>query len=196
MSLLSRAWLWCQRPDRVREAGAFAVFLSIFLTVFELLGFVGMQMGRLPAARYRDATIVFVGTIVLVSFPVFWIGLGTIARKLSAIWAGAVTTVVLVCVLQVFDYQDLLGFEFDFGGTLPTQEARSLIFALVSVLALVALLGFCAALISYYANWDLMHRPPVGLNPNGPPHGTGTSTPPELQPTRKSLGEPGGSRST
>src|SRR5262249_8143876 len=54
-NLFARAWLWCRRPARVREAGVLATFLGVFFLIYELLGFMGLALGRMPAARHPEA---------------------------------------------------------------------------------------------------------------------------------------------
>src|SRR5262249_310581 len=129
-NLLARAWLWCHRPNRVREAGVLATFLATFFLVYELLGFLGLALGRMPAARHGEAEWYLAMNILFVSLPTLLIGLGTLRKKLIALWAGAVQSVLHVVVSRALGWQDIFGFEFDYGGMIPSFEARSPFFAL------------------------------------------------------------------
>ena len=40
IGLLSQGWLWCRRADRVRDAGALAIFIGVVLTAWALYGMV------------------------------------------------------------------------------------------------------------------------------------------------------------
>ena len=155
---IARAWLWCRRPNRIREAGVLAIFLAIFFFVYELLGFLGLALGRLPAARHGEAEWYLVGNILLVCAPMLFIGLGTVAKKLLAVWAGLLQSFVFVLASRAFGWQDVLGFEFDFGGMMPSFEARSPFFALTEVLAGIQFFAYLVALMAYYANRELMRR--------------------------------------
>jgi hypothetical protein len=172
-NLLARAWLWCHRPNRVREAGVLTTFLGTFFLVYELLGFVGLALGRLPTARHPEAEWYLAMNILFVSLPTLLIGLATLRKKLIAVWAGAAQALLHVLVSRVLGWQDQFGFEFDYGGMMPTFEARSPFFALTEVLAATQLLAYTAALIAYYANWDLM-RPSL---PESMSRGAGQTEP-------------------
>ena len=87
-----------------------------------------------------------------------FIGLGTVAKKVLAVWARLFQSFVFVLASRAFGWQDMLGFEFDFGGMMPSFEARSPFFALTEVLAGIQFFAYLVALMAYYANRELMRR--------------------------------------
>src|SRR5207248_1963282 len=119
-NLITRAWLWCNRPIRVREAGVLAIFLGVFFCLYELLGFLGLALGRMPAARHPEAEYYLALNILLIGVPMIVIGVGATAKKLIALWAGTAEALIIVAFSRVMGWQDLFGLDFDFGGMMPT----------------------------------------------------------------------------
>jgi hypothetical protein len=88
IGVLASAWLWAHRPERVRDAGVYAVAAGIMLSLWNLSGLAYLACGWIPQARPGEVILYLTGTIGLVFCPAILIGLGTIARKIVLLWLG------------------------------------------------------------------------------------------------------------
>ena len=57
--------------------------------------------------------------ILFIGIPMIAIGVAATAKKLIALWAGAVQALMIVAFSRVMGWQDVFGLEFDFGGMMP-----------------------------------------------------------------------------
>jgi serine/threonine-protein kinase len=165
-SLLSQVWLWCRRPERIRDAGAYMAFLGIVGTVWEVFGLIALATGTLPTERTAETAAWFVGLIVAF-LPFVWIGWATIARRLPAIWIGCAVSLAFVCFAVVIDYQEVFGVELTMGGLMSTNHVRGPIISILYIFAGLQFFAYLVALLAYYSNWNIMHwsRPGRALPP-------------------------------
>ncbi|HTU20999.1 MAG TPA: serine/threonine-protein kinase [Gemmataceae bacterium] len=159
IGMLASIWLWCHRPERVREAGVYAVAMGVVLFCWALHGLVWLGIGWMPQARPAEVVVSLTGLILLAYCPTILIGLGAMSRKVISLWLGVLFFSSWLVITQVLLYQDPLHFTFDFGGIYTSWEIRAPTFALLSLIILVGVLLFAVALLAYYSNRDLMRGP-------------------------------------
>ncbi len=153
-----RLWLWCHRPERVRDAGVVVVFISIMRILWAVCGFLGLLLlPRAVSVRPVEAALLLLGVIGGLDLPLVWVGFGTMAKRLWALWVGALIMLFeLSCVAAwLFDcYFTIV--DFDFGGLYHYAESRMPIAFLIAVSESVQLLAFIMALLAYYSNRNVM----------------------------------------
>lgn len=148
-NIFSLALLWCRRPERVRDAGAFMTFLGLVLTLWCLWNLVLCAAGVL----HFGPSSLFVGWVVLwisaVYVPMVWLGRKIIQRRLAALWAGLVVTLCfLVAVLSSQFYSTTIVDEMYRRGESTRIAAESLLI----ILAGIQVFACVVALSAYYAN--------------------------------------------
>jgi hypothetical protein len=156
---LAFAWLWCHRPERVRDAGVYAVVSGIMLILWNLSGLAYLACGWIPRARPWEVILHLTGTIGLVFCPAILIGLGTTARKIMSLWLGLVFFSFWLVMTQAMALQHMLPFTFDAGGIFTSREIRLPTWSLLSFIVLIGMLLYAAALLAYYSNRDRMRGP-------------------------------------
>jgi hypothetical protein len=154
---LVRAGLWCRRPERVQDAGAFLVFVGILLSVWNLMSLAWLLFGVIEHERPYAAALQWLGITCGVYVPWIAIGLATVRRWPVALWVGAV---MLLCVLS-FWLIELFFYPLNLGGMYVDPTVRLRNFSLFSLVAGIALVLYLIALISHYSNRRL------GLDPTG-----------------------------
>jgi hypothetical protein len=132
IGVLDSIWLWCHRPERVREAGIFSVIAGIMFIFWALFGIVSLAVGAFPQARNQEALHWFLGMIFLIYCPMILIGLGSIARMAFVLWIGLGASFLAFVFLTAVVFQNLLSFTFDFGGIYTSNEIRTPTFRAVS----------------------------------------------------------------
>jgi hypothetical protein len=165
LGLFASLWLWCRRPERVREAGAYAVAFGVVLILWALFGLLSLATDWFPRARPREVVLYLVGLIALAYCPIILIGLGTIARKLAPLWMGLVFFSFWLVCTQLLVYQHLFHFTFDMGGVYHSPEIRAPTFTLLCFITLIGVLMYAIALLAYYANRELMRGSAVDAGP-------------------------------
>jgi transcription initiation factor TFIIIB Brf1 subunit/transcription initiation factor TFIIB len=151
VSSLSRLWRWCQRPERVQNAGALGMGISLLCALWCLVGLASVAAGlirpELPARFVAYVAIMLGG----VYGPLIWIGRQTLAGKPRAVWAGAVLTLAFlawVAVMIVLDQLGVIVF-FDLTGLHISPDGRligdSLVVLLLSVQLAAYLVGVVAS---------------------------------------------------
>jgi hypothetical protein len=145
---------WCQRPDRVHDAGSIAVSQAVVLAGWAMWGIIepfGMVL------RDRWAAFVQLGLmILLVYLPWFLIGVATMKRRLGAIWAGLVGSLAGFALLTLFVFQDRLGFDMSFGGAYDEFATIAIVFGLYFVLLSMMFAAYVIAVVAYYRNRNVM----------------------------------------
>jgi hypothetical protein len=146
----ARAWLWCHRPQRVREAGVAAITAGATLSFWELTGFVLTAIGSpLATGARQEEAWQFLAVTVTLYLPLFAIGLGAMARKKAALWGGAAFTFGLIA----FCVANLLGLPFDVAGMYQAIPGMKVcMFILFTVLTCQLFAYYLVALVAYYAN--------------------------------------------
>jgi hypothetical protein len=144
ISAADRISHWCRRPERIRDAGKFAVWLAVIFGVWNLLGIVGLLFQPMPTAQRIEAV-----TIVALDFCgfvlCFWIGRGTLARSPAMIWAGLVMGILTLA----FCLACLGGLGFHGGGWLKDPLVRGAVFSFFAIMAVVMSLVYAAAIAAY-----------------------------------------------
>ena len=158
IGVLASVWLWAHRPERVTGAGVYAVAMGAVLILWALFGLASLGSRLLPQARPQEAVCYFVGLIGLVYCPLIFIGLSTIARKLSSLWLGLGFGCFWFAVTQAMAHEHLLDLNFDMAGIYSSVEVRSTTFTLLSFITLIGVLLYVAALLAYYSNRELMEE--------------------------------------
>jgi hypothetical protein len=163
-NLLLRFFRWCQRPERISDAGRFTIFVAVLLLLWAALGALLVLCGAYgQSVRRRDALIGLAGFGLIWTITAF-IGRGMLKCRLAAAWSGLALGGML-CVFMTLDLLGLTGFEL--GGLYESRRAFAPIDVLLTVLALVMQGVYAIALIAYYSNprivhWRRMHRSPEG----------------------------------
>jgi hypothetical protein len=147
--------LWCRRPERVHDAGAFMVFLGIVSTLWTLSGIAFVATGVMTPREPAAALIQLAAFLVLFYFPIVLIGLRTMARRPVWIWLGAFVVAgdLGFCVLSITASGVVQEFS-DVGGLHDNPNVRYPVFSLLGILSGFLFFGYCVALVSYYSNPD------------------------------------------
>jgi serine/threonine-protein kinase len=151
--LAARFALWCRRPERIRDAGAFTVFLGAVCIIWCLSGLLLVAAGIMRPPVVRDAVLQLIAFIFIFYVPIIWLGLGTMARRRFWLWVGAVVaTVDLVVTVLAAVGSNPIGDTMDMGGVYNDPNARYPVFSLLGILAAVQVFGYCVALVAYYSS--------------------------------------------
>jgi serine/threonine protein kinase len=145
--LIARISLWCQRPDRIREAGTFLIFISIVLSIWNVSGIIisgYLYMNYPSPGRARlQLTVLLFGLYL----PYILIGYETTKQKLWAVRAAAILgfgtlilTVGAICNIPWFISW------VDMGGIMATPEQRAPLFSLLALFSAIQCFLFFAAL--------------------------------------------------
>lgn len=153
----SRVWRWCRRPQRLRDAGAFSVFLALLLIAWGCAGIV-FTLFLNPSDRPRESFVQILVLMIFYYVPLLWIGLQTLRRRLYAVWLGLFMSTLALCLCLIFCFQDYLGFELDMGGVYATPEVRAPVVSLLSLLCAIMMFVYVFGLIAYYSNRNTMRR--------------------------------------
>jgi hypothetical protein len=150
---LARFWLWCRRPARIREAGAFTLYMGLGGLIFCLFGIVSLLMGFFGSTADPVASLVALITYSLVIYvPQIWIGLGAMAGRRSCVWLAAVMSTIdlILSVANVLGSNaiaDLMSRDCLF----PTDYARKNSFLIGAILSMIQLCSCCAGLLASYS---------------------------------------------
>jgi tRNA A-37 threonylcarbamoyl transferase component Bud32 len=166
IGLLASAWLWCSRPERVTEAGVYAVALGVVLIIYSALGIIVHTSNVHSVERPGEAILFLGGLMGLLYLPMILSGIGTIARRLVCLWLGEASFSFGVIFSLGMILQNRLGFDFDFGGVQNTFEIRFMTCSLIGIIYLVGMLLHAVALLAYYSNRELMRGSRVDGGPS------------------------------
>src|SRR5262249_23612574 len=139
----------------------------LFVTsVFILWGLYGIVsvLSEMNEKVSPQAAWHLLGVMGVFYLPLIGIGLGTIARRLWALWAG---TLVLLLDLG-FALAVLLDlYAYDLGGLHADSAVRGPIWSLAVIYLSLNFLAYLIALRAYYSNWNVMRwsrdRPATGV---------------------------------
>jgi serine/threonine-protein kinase len=148
--LAARAWLWCRRPERIRDAGVMMVCFNATFCVWGLLGLLAVTLGFLRSDRPSAAGWNLALPVVCLYAPAVWLGVKVIQRRFWAVWAGVLFTLLVLLVIGLLYH----GQPHDMGG-LYTEGDPAMAFAfrtLDLLLMTVQFLAMVLALLVYYAN--------------------------------------------
>jgi serine/threonine-protein kinase len=155
----ARFGAWCRRIDRVRDAGAFSLFLAVILAAWNCLGIVHYTL--VPSATPDPGRAVrqLVASLVWTTVPASLIGYGCLRTWRPAFWIGMAAALGYL----VFTVGCMIGPAWvisvvDAGGMHQANpDARAPLFGLLSVLAAAQFAAYVAGAIALHANRD---RPP------------------------------------
>src|SRR5262245_36912431 len=85
---LGRAWLYCRRPQRVRDAGAVMLFLAAALTATHAL-VTALRVAGVLGGGPGTALLEVFAVLLLYDLPHAGLGWGALRRTAPAVWAGA-----------------------------------------------------------------------------------------------------------
>lgn len=126
---------WARKPQRIRDAGVFAMLIAAFFVLHSCLGVVNVFLGTVPTVRPKEA-LFWLTVVTLGHLPVGYIGWRVLSGSKRAIVLGILVS-VWGCAFTVANIS--YGF-FDAGGLLSSlQEIRvlNMIFLLISLANLV-----------------------------------------------------------
>jgi tRNA A-37 threonylcarbamoyl transferase component Bud32 len=151
--LAARFALWCRRPERIRDAGAFMVFLGVVGIIWCFSGLAFVAGGPLRPQVVGDAVLQLIAFIFIFFMPLIWIGLGTMARRRLWLWVGAVVAAAdLAVTVAAAVGSNPIADRMDVGGVYANPNARYAVFSLLGILAALQVFGYCVALVAYYSN--------------------------------------------
>jgi serine/threonine-protein kinase len=141
---------WSSRPERIRDAGAFTVFLAFVLIVWGLLGLVTVQTQLLEVPRPWDGTMQLLGLIAAVYVPMVAIGLGCIRRRPAFLWLGAgMAIATLALTLAVLGNVPAVVRMLDVGGLYNHPAQVMPLYSLLAIIAVLQLGVYAVAIRAY-----------------------------------------------
>jgi serine/threonine-protein kinase len=146
----ARAWLWCRRLERIRDAGVMLVCFNATFIVWNILGLLAVTLGFVPLDRSSAGSWNLTLVTTCLYAPAVWLGVKVIRRRFWAVWAGVLFTLLVLLVFGLFS----IGPSHDMGG-LYTERDPGMSFALRTLSLLLFSVQFLAmvlALLAYYAN--------------------------------------------
>jgi serine/threonine protein kinase len=148
-SQLARLTRWCQRPERVRDAGRLAILLHGALAVWKALALalVALGIGIVPRDP-GECLFQGLGIIGILNGPQIGIGFATLARWRPAPWIGA----VLALFHLAFGPACFLTSFLTFGGLLDDPNVRWLLLCILIIPACIQLLAYVVAIIAQRAS--------------------------------------------
>jgi Protein kinase domain len=151
--VMTGAWRWLLRPQRIREAGMIAIIYAFITILWLVCAATLVRLGivfhlQRPAEFYRDALIVTFGDFV----PALWLGWWIREGRLWAIWAGLVTAIVRLCLMS----GGLFGLPPRFGDFYGNEMMRMAIYVAIINMAVILFVSNLVALLAYHANKDLI----------------------------------------
>jgi serine/threonine-protein kinase len=146
---LSRAALWCRRPERVHNAGAFMVFLGLVLAAWCVWGVTMWAPGMLHSGQAGGFVRWLLLCIVGIYLPMAWLGRKIIQRRLVALWAGTLLTTGLLAstVAVQFTFTTPVDDVYEKG-----NSSRMATESLLIILDSIQLFACVTALMAYYSN--------------------------------------------
>jgi serine/threonine-protein kinase len=153
--LPARFRLWCRRPERVRDAGAFMVFLGVVCILWALCGAALLAAGQLDVRDPVSGVLTLLLYIFGFYLPLIGIGLGTMARRRLFLWVGAAVSALdlAVCALVIVGANPISD-ALSMGGLYEDAQRRYPVFTLVAILAGAQFFGYCIAMVAQHANRD------------------------------------------
>jgi hypothetical protein len=146
----TRAWRWCRRPERIRNAQVVALLIGVTVVVTDLTGIGLLSSGVLPAKDLTAALIFFLILLGSNALPNLWVGLVAAADDVRALWCGLLTPLVVAAIQMLYGLNVIPS-----GGLSDVRADPSAWYAqLTTVLVLfcIQIGAFTLALIARYAD--------------------------------------------
>jgi hypothetical protein len=156
--MLSRAWLWCRRPERIRDAGVLTTFLGLVLLVWWTCGMGYLALGIIAPDRPTEFVQLMLAWGAFYVLVVF-MGISTLRKKLVPLWGGAVLSLVLFSLM----FSQIVGAANDLGGLYNNRDVALwlTVHTLLAILATVQFGAHALGLIAWYAQRAARHRSAV-----------------------------------
>jgi hypothetical protein len=149
--LLAGLGRWCQRPQRVADAGRLAILLHGSLALWKALAVVLIALGvGLAPPQPGECVLQMLVLIGVLNAPQIGVGLATLAGWPPAVWVGA----VLALFHLAFGTACLLASLLTFGGLFDDPDSRWLLFCVLIIPACIQLLAYVVALVAQRACRD------------------------------------------
>jgi serine/threonine-protein kinase len=148
----ARFALWCRRPERIRDAGSFMIFLGVVGALWALSGIAVSAAGILVTPDPAQTQLMMAASFLVLFVPLIASGLGTMARRRFWLWTGAAVSAAefAVALGTVIDYKpvsDVIAMNEIYA----YPATRLAVSALLGIFLGVQLFGHCVALVAYYS---------------------------------------------
>jgi serine/threonine protein kinase len=149
-STLERFGLWCHRPERIRDAGAFTLFLSAVFISWELIGITLFASG-ICTIKDKNKAMMMMSACVGLYIPLVVIGWGCVHRKVWAFWIGVIASALILTVMLngCFGLEPITSM-INAAGLYSDTNQRVAVFTLLSLFAFVQFLAYCIAIVAYH----------------------------------------------
>jgi hypothetical protein len=150
VGFVTRAWRWCQRPERIRNARVVAALMGAVATA-NCLGGIGLvSLGAVPTNNLVAAIVFFLFLIVGLGIPDLWVGLVAATDDVRALWCGLLVPVIIAPIQALFGLEVLpAGGVSNIGADPGAWYAQAL--TLVGLFS-IQIVAFTLALIAHHAN--------------------------------------------
>ena len=128
---------WCQRPERMRDAGLYAIILNAIIILWVLMGFGQSPSNPELVSALPSAILILFAT----HLPMIGIGYFTMRRIRWAVWAGLAIAIPLFAMVFI----NFLGFGNLFEVFWKDTLVRTNMFFLISLLFCIQLLAYITA---------------------------------------------------
>lgn len=158
VGVLARLMLWGRKPERVPESGILTMFFAVVFALWNAYGLMSLAVraligGRLPENPGTVAVQLVVITVIVCA-PMVIVGLGIMARRLWALWSGAIMATASLTGWFLLLRSHI---RMEIGGMLPQKLAMlELIYSYSLVNCAILLCAYLISIYSYYCNRTMM----------------------------------------
>lgn len=158
VGVLARLWLWARKPERVPESGVLTMFFALVFALWNAYGLMSLAVraliGRYMPEHPATVALQLITITLVVCTPMVIVGLGIVARRLWALWAGAI-----IASASLIGWTLLLRshIRMELGGMVPQKLAMlELIYSYSLVNCAILLCSYFLSIYSYYCNRNIM----------------------------------------
>jgi hypothetical protein len=150
VGFVTRAWRWCQRPERIRNARVVAALIGAVATA-NCLGGIGLvSSGILPTDNFSASILFFLFLIAGIGIPDLWVGLVAAGDDVRALWCGLLVPVIIPPIQALFCMEVLpAGGVSNIAADPGSWYAQAL--TLLGLFS-IQIVAFTLALVAHYAN--------------------------------------------
>jgi serine/threonine-protein kinase len=143
-------WLWCRRPQRIRDGGLAMVTVNAIAFITFAVGLLGVVLGVVPVVEREPVAAYALACMVANFAPGIWLGVKTLQRRLWAIWGGNLLTLWEITGTALF----LVSPQRNLGGMYTFLDpSMSFIFMTYCITFMgYQCVAMFLALLAYYAN--------------------------------------------